>query len=172
MPSESQAGRDTSAASASLNVPIKIRHADWTKDWHRHPGWFWVPFCIARLVFFLVVLLPAMLLFLVLPRYIWDRMRGVDRHWSIDIAEKYLRSIVNTDDDIQLYCLMDDFVCVFLYRQHPDPFLEKVRRRCVKNLETSGWDGPDGCVDRDGLRAILTDVQARQKYLAEEEERA
>ncbi|MAN62028.1 MAG: hypothetical protein CMI60_08770 [Parvibaculum sp.] len=146
---------------AEDDVPIKIKHSDTGAIWHRRPAFFWKPVAlIGAAAFFLA--LPFIMILIILLNF-WGWVRGDHGGWSVDDVEQYLRSIINTNDDTQLSCLMDDLECVFLYRPLDDPFLESIRLRCQENVDRSGWGGPGGFVDREGLRLILEDVQSFQQ---------
>ena len=142
------------------DVPIKINYTNGGANWYRSPAIFWKPVTLfGAAAFFLA--LPFIMVLIILQNF-WGWLRGDRGGWSLDDVEQYLRSIVNTNDDTQLSCLMDDLECLFLYKPLADPFLDSIRLRCQKNIEDSDWGGLCGFVDRNGLRLILEDVQARQ----------
>ncbi len=143
------------------DIPTVIKHYSIDEVWRRKPAFFWKLLTLLGIAA-LILALPFVLVLLPLLS-LWDRLRGYDGGWTLDEVERYLRSIVNTEDDQQLSSLMDDLDCVFLYKHLDDPFLESIRLRCQENIDRSGWGGPGGFVDRDGLRLILEDVQVYQR---------
>lgn len=143
------------------DVPIKMKHYSADGVWHRRPAVFWKPVTLLGIA--AIIFAIPFLIILILLMNLWGWLRGWNNDWDVDDVEEYLRSIINTTDLTRVSCLIDDLECLYLYKPLTDPFLDGIRLRCQKNVEDSGWGGPGGFVDREGLRLILDDVQAYQR---------
>tara|TARA_E500000305_G_C3898450_1_gene177553 strand:- start:119 stop:580 length:462 start_codon:yes stop_codon:yes gene_type:complete len=147
--------------SSENDIPIKIKHYSVDAIWNHSPAFFWKPLTV--LCFAAIILAIPFIILLILLMIFWGWLTGYNGGWGLDEVDQYLRSIINTKDETQLNCLMDDVDCLFLYNKQPDPFLERVRVRWLESTEKSGWGGPGGFIDMDDLRLILEDVQAYRR---------